>query len=308
MLDGFWKTVGESLAKEWVAKVFAPAFVFWAGGLVALIWRFGWTPVETWWFGLRPGAQITVLVAGLIGIAVSAAVVQRFGDPCLRLLEGYWPGSLGWLRQRMVERQNHKLDEAKTTSLTLLQKGLPNLTADEEDAFVRADSRLRHAPHNGKQRMPTTLGNILRASERRPRDRYGLETLVCWPRLWVLLPEQAREDVSATRAGLDAAIRVFIWGLLFALWTGVAWWAAPIGVFVALYAYRWSLTQAETYGDLLEAAFDLYRFALYEALRWPLPKDSSDEKIEGERLSQYLHRGFTQRSVFFKHPEDKRAT
>jgi len=303
MLDEFWKTIGSTLAGQWVTQVFAPAFVFWAGGLLTLVWRYGWATVEKQWFALPPGIQIALLVAGLIGIAVSAAVVQRLGDPCLRLLEGYWPDRLGWLRRRLIDRQNRKLDEAKTTSITLLQKGLPNLTAAEEQTFVRADDRLRHAPANSRQRMPTALGNILRASERRPRDRYGLETLVCWPRLWVLLPEQARKDVGAARAGLDEAVRVFIWGLLFVVLSLVAWWAALVGVIVAFYAYRWSLSQAEAYSNLLESVFDLYRFALYETLRWPLPEGSEDEKVEGERLSYYLHRGFTPQAVLFNHPK-----
>jgi hypothetical protein len=35
MLTDFWKGVAGEVAKQWVAQVFTPAFVFWAGALLA---------------------------------------------------------------------------------------------------------------------------------------------------------------------------------------------------------------------------------------------------------------------------------
>jgi len=36
---------------------------------------------------------------------------------------------------------------------------------------------------------------------------------------------------------------------------------------------------------------DLHRMALYEALGWPRPKDSDEEKALGRRLTEFLWRG-----------------
>jgi hypothetical protein len=251
--------------------------------------------------GLGQGPQLATVIAALVGVARSAVIVQRFEYPVLRLLEGYWPDWLDRLRTWLITRQQPKIDEAKQTFQALQKKGLEKLTDQEQRQLVRAEQRLKDTPLDLRQRMPTALGNMLRAAERRPRDRYGLESVDCWPRLWILLPEQARNDVAEARAGLNTAVRIFIWGALFIVWVVWAWWAVVAAAVVVLYAYRWAISQAANYGDLLVSAFDLYRFSLYETLRWPLPKDTASEKAVGEQITQYLHRGYSPSAVFFKH-------
>ena len=61
---------------------------------------------------------------------------------------------------------------------------------------------------------------------------------------------------------------------------------------------------------MLRSAFDLYRFRLYQALRWELPVDTESEKEYGERLTEYLFRGTLESPVMFRHPGDgqQRAT
>ena len=36
MLSSFWSGLGGELAKQWIARVLTPAFVFWAAGLLAV--------------------------------------------------------------------------------------------------------------------------------------------------------------------------------------------------------------------------------------------------------------------------------
>jgi hypothetical protein len=300
MITEFWNGIAGGLATHWVAQVLTPAFVFWAGALLAWAYRNGWETFEAWWLGLAESPQVILLVAALIVVAVSAVVVQRFEYAVLRLLEGYWPGVLNGLRERRAEAHRRNLDEAKQKSKALLQKGLATLTADEQRELVGAERTVRNTPGDPRQVMPTELGNLLRSGERRVYNRYGLEPVFVWPRLWLLLPEQARKDVGEARGGLDTAVRALIWGLLFAVWTVWAWWALVIAIVVIIYAYRWAVSQAETYGDLFVSSFDLYRFELYEAVRWPAPKDSESEKAAGERLSYFLQRGFISPAVFYK--------
>ena len=147
--------------------------------------------------------------------------------------------------------------------------------------------------------MPTKLGNILRAAENRPSERYGLVTTICWPCLWLLLPDDTKKEITEARATLDTAARIIFWSILFLVWTFWAWWVPLVTIVVAFWAYRWALSAAEVYGDLLEAAFDLHRFSLYEALRFPSPNDTSEEKKRGEQLTAYLFYGLVAEPVRF---------
>jgi hypothetical protein len=45
------------------------------------------------------------------------------------------------------------------------------------------------------------------------------------------------------------------------------------------------------YGDLVGAAFDLHRWKLYQALKWPAPASPADEHAAGAALTEYIWRG-----------------
>ena len=202
------------------------------------------------------------------------------------------------LRQRNLQRYAIKLRSIKDQLQDLMRlqtNQQPNPEIFEKQAQV--DYQRHWLPSQAQFLMPTELGNILRAAELRPEAKYGLNAVVCWPHLWMLLPDHPRNDLQEARASLNTAARVWLWGLLFWVWAFFGFWtpwallALPIGFFTMLFAYRWSLSAARSYGDLLDAAFDLYRDELYKALRWPLPEDSESEKEMGKQLSEYLWRG-----------------
>ena len=115
-------------------------------------------------------------------------------------------------------------------------------------------------------------------------------------------PEETQETLTQARQKLNGAARLFVWGLLFAVWTVWAWWALLTAVVVALAAYWGMLHAAGVYGDLLRSAFDLHRFALYEQTRRPPPSAPAGEETAGQRLSEYLFRGTGSDVVQFTHP------
>ena len=83
-----------------------------------------------------------------------------------------------------------------------------------------------------------------------------------------------------------------IWGLGLVAFTPLAWWAAPVGIAVATAAAVWWVpARAEVFADLVEGAYDLYRSALYQHLRWPLPDTPAGERRTGSDLARYLVRG-----------------
>src|SRR5262249_12578436 len=238
-------------------------------------------------------AQLAAVVGALVVVAASAIVVQRLTTPLLRVLEGYWPG---WLA-RWSERRLARMLERKSADDADWQRLQRETDATEPTRRPRASPAQREPrrgprPVLGGELPPTGVGNILRAAETRPFHRYGLEAVVVWPRLWLVLPDLARQELTGARASLDASVAAAIWGVGFVAFTPLAWWAAPAGIAVAMASAAWWVpARAEVFADLVEAAYDLYRSDLYQRLRWPLPETPAQEQETGQEITRYLVRG-----------------
>jgi hypothetical protein len=305
MLPKFLESLGESVTKEWLTKVLIPALIFWLGGALALGSKFGWKSVEPLLTGKNPETfPITQLILGLLLIAISATIVQRMELNVLRLLEGYWYPWLKPLQRWRVRSQEAHFARSEQRRQELLAC-YDTLTGEELDEYSQLDWQRKQTPKHSNRLMPTRLGNILRAAELRPLEKYELEVVVCFPRLWLLLPNEVKMELTESRGQLNAMVRVWIWSVLFLLWGFWAWWAIPVGIVSAWLAYQWMLDAAVTYGDLLESAFDLYRTLLYKSLRWKLPKTPTEERGSGKALTDYLWRGFAEPEPTFEEPDKK---
>jgi hypothetical protein len=210
----------------------------------------------------------------------------------LRGLEGYWYPGVRRLSVPLLHWQKARRRRILKT-LKQLNPKLQNsaATAAERAEFVRCDRALHQWPEQEDDLLPTRLGNILRAAERRPYHRYGLDAIVCWPRLWLLLPEAVKKDLQAAQTELSNAVRLVFWSLLFLIWSIWAWWAFPVGVVAACFAYGWAVDAASIYANLIEATFDLHRQLLYQALSVPIPHDPDEERRVGKWLTDRLWRG-----------------
>jgi hypothetical protein len=307
-----WAAVGGGLAERWLVLVLTPAFAFWGGGVVAWVWSRGWH--EGWAelgdriAGLSSAEQLALAIGAFIGVTVTGVAVQRATLPVLRALEGYWPARLDALRARVISLRSGRIARMRRTRDELAAKVEERrATADEQRRHLALERRLRRIPAEANEdaptrRMPTALGNILRAAESWPADKYGLDPVKCWPRLWLLLPETARSELATARATLDSSANLLVWAVLFVVWTVWAWWALPVGLVIAVAGYRLVLGSAAVYGDLLESAFDVHRRLLYEALDWPLPRTPAEERALGEALTEYLWRGSDEFEPTFTRP------
>jgi hypothetical protein len=310
MMTKFWEAIGGKLADRWAA-VSVPALVFWFGGLLAWLYSHGGVtgiqqPLE--WLGQQPApTQIGVLLALLIAVITSGMLVAELTTPALRLLEGYWPARLDPIRERLVRRVEKRITSLEAEFQKLVGPVTSGTASPQEQAaYVRVDRQLRRFPAKGTY-QPTTIGNTLRAAESRPVDKYGLDAVVVWPHLWLLLPSTTQSELAAARSALNDVVAACLWGLLFLVFTPWAWWAALVGIGVALVAYRlWVLARAEVFADLVEAAFDLYRTTLYSQLRWPLPTDPRAERVVGRCVTMYLWRGLDDDKPTFTMPAAKK--
>ena len=292
MLTKLLEGVSSKLADQWVATLLTPAFIFWAGGLLAYVHRYSFTPIETWFQQFSNPLQLGLIVIALCIVTASAFVAQRFDTAVLRGLEGYWYPGLRRLSKPLLHWQKVRRRRLKATLNQLYPEVENNTaTAAKRAKFAQCDLALRQLPTQEDDLLPTRLGNILRAAERRPHDRYGLDAIICWPHLWLLLPEAVRKDFQAAQAELNNAVRLVFWGGLLCVWGIWAWWAIPIGLVAAYVAYGWAVDAAAVHASLIEATFDLHRHLLYKALRRKLPVNPSTEKHEGKALTEYLWRG-----------------
>jgi hypothetical protein len=304
MLTQLTSGLGSKLADQWVAVLLTPAFVFWVGGLLAWSWHFGWGSLETWFTTQPATIQIVILVLALLVVSTSAWAVQSFDLAVLRFLEGYWPEWMRPLRSRLRQRMETRFKQSDQQFQKLSIKGLAHLSPEELDRYVKLDRSLMYIPSTPDRLMPTALGNVLRAAELHPKDKYGLDAVICWPHLWLIMPDGAKQEISGARSTLNAGAHLWLWSILFLVWTIWAWWAFPLGLIGAFFAYRWMLYSAMMYSDLIGAAFDLHRFTLYISLHWPLPENPAAERPMGEQLTDYLWRGSDASSPIFTKPKE----
>ena len=297
--EGLWSGVGENLADRWLAVIFTPAFFFWASGVAA--WASGhdngWRRLGHVLGRLSGVEQAALLIGAFLIVSASGVVVRMLALPVIRVLEGYWPPGFRAAGRGLVNIQTCLVQRREGRHQELSPKvNDGTATAAEVSEFIRIDNWLRRIPTEERvgvavRRMPTRLGNVVRAAEVWPLAKYGLDAVRCWSRLWLVLPDDARDDITTARTGLDVAATVWLWGLLSVIWTVWVWWAPIAAVGIMLAAYAAMIATAKVYGDLVEAAFDVYRWRLYEALKWPMPKTPADERGIGAALTEYVWRG-----------------
>jgi len=298
MLDNFWATLGSDLAGSLMNYLFGPAFLFWAGGLALYVLQHGWHSILTSIQGWDLVQQGTSLVAALFVVILSSLAMKAVHFHILRLLEGYWPWPLNFLGRSIVTMRKKGFIQHNDRLHVLKGKKEP-LTTEEQDELASLEIWAHRYPVSAYDLLPTGLGNLLRARERASERIYGLDAVVCWPRLWSLLPSSEQEDLASARDALNSQAELWLWGVLFLLWAIITPWAVLIALGWMILAYSMTVQTAAAYGDLLEAAFDLHRLDLYDALTWPRPKDSNGEKATGARLSEFLWRGTLDENVTY---------
>jgi len=230
------------------------------------------------------------IVVGFVFFAV-VALAWPFQIGIVRLLEGYWGASAigSALASLGIELQRRRVKR-----LTGLLRRPANSAQRERLRQVAAE-RLATYPLDDRDLLPTRLGNVLRAAETRAGQRYGLDTLTVWPRLYPHLSDSVTEALADLRDQLDTAARLCA---VLALATIISaallavhgWWLLipATTAMLSWIAYRAAIRAADDYGEQLYVAFDLHRFDMLRGLHLPLPYDPDLELQLNERLSGFF--------------------
>ncbi len=136
----------------------------------------------------------------------------------------------------------------------------------------------------------TWMSDRVRLVEVRTRAQYWFDASAAWPRLWLLLGDEARRPVTTARAAFADAVSLAGWGCLYAL-VGIVWWPAlVVGACVFLTGWRRARTGLEELATLIESVMDVHHRTLAEALGVPLGEEGIGE-AEGARIDDMLRKG-----------------
>lgn len=249
--------------------------------------------------------------AGAGGVAVltlaslaGAVLLRPFQIALVQVLEGYWRG--GTFASHAIDRhmmRRRVAEVRRTPRVNAPERGM----AEDVAAYARSSHRARRMraraiavsdcyPVDAQDTLPTTLGNILRASETSAGERYGLNTVRMFPRLYPYLSPRLDSELKEQTNVLDASAA---FTLLFAALTvlsaplivRVDWWSlVPFGTAaVAFLAYHGACRSAALYGTQLMVAFDLHRFEMLAAMRQRTPVDGYEEHQANIALDRALH-------------------
>ncbi|SDJ32961.1 hypothetical protein SAMN05421874_101458 [Nonomuraea maritima] len=268
-MTGFLAELGKKVAERWVALLVLPGLVFTAVAAAALVLgQRDWADTALLWRRLlaltaAAGAQqdgplrtVVVLVGLLVAATAGAFVARALGRPVEHLLSGRWPFFARRAARALTERRRGKWRRLDREYRDALDGG------DHPRLGELAEAR--NAVALTEPRCPTWIGDRLHAPARRTSKQYGLDLTAAWPRLWLLLPDSAREPLTESRRRLDEATVLGGWAVLYAA-LGVVWWpSAVIGLVVGLVAWRRSRDAAEVYAELVEATVDVYLHELLE--------------------------------------------
>jgi hypothetical protein len=151
-------------------------------------------------------------------------------------------------------------------------------------------------PRDEDDIMPTRLGNVLRRHERLAGSEYGLDAITVVRHVALVAPPERLGYLNDQRQLLDLSVRMSVTSILAALIAIAALWrhgpwllVALVPYAVAYLSYRGAVVVADEYGAAFSTMIDLDRFALYDQLRMPRPKNIEDERRQNENLVRILN-------------------
>lgn len=270
-MNAFLGELGKKLAERWLTLLVLPGLLYVAVVAVAGILgqRHATEPgvlriwVDT--LAAAPASRSPAgALAGAVGILTGAAGAGLAAAALGQLAQQAWttPGRRAparWLTSWRRRRWNRAYAtvgtalQAATAHTAATASPLPDPAANLS-AAVTACARI--CPVQADR--PTWIADRLRAVDERVHRAYRLDVSAAWPRLWLLIPDTARTELTTAHDSYTAAARLAGWALLYlaaALW----WWPAlVIATVTGVTAWIRARTATAVLADLAETTVDLY--------------------------------------------------
>jgi hypothetical protein len=285
MIASVLSQVTGQLEKRFLLNAFFPVLIF--GLLLLLAFAAGANGVDSavdTWEKFSTVVKTLLVIGAVTAVFLMANIVANGALWIVQLFEGYAaPRTLAKWGQNRHHKRAKKLLESNSTTFQAVYPVWPRkLTPDDVAA--------------------TRLGNLLSAAETYPQDRYGLDAVRLWPRLYHIVPDGLLTSMAEARASMEfllviallAGIYAPVAGIYLIVTTGpIPWFLASLlgGAAIAFLAYWGALTPAAIYGDHIRTAFDLYRLKLLEQLRLPKPATLDEEHHMWPYVTSFLEDG-----------------
>ena len=276
-MNGFFQELAKKLAERWVALLLVPGALFAVSAVAGLHLGHGhaldWTMTANYVTKtveriakLPGGAQAAVIVGLLLGASATGLVVQAMAGVTRRFFLGAWPWPLRSLARWRTRRRRDRWDRLLERRGDLVRAHPAGQRAPERQEEIDEAAAKMNAIAMARPGRPTWMGDRVHAVESVAWQRYGLDLTFVWPRLWLVLPETTRAEITAAHASFAASVAVASWAWPLLL-LGVFWWPAAVAGLIVGAAGR--VRARDAAGDLTaltESALDLHGRLLATAL------------------------------------------
>ena len=166
--------------------------------------------------------------------------------------------------------------------------------------------------------LPSEFGNVIRSFEQHPYTRYGMDGIVAWPRISMMLSDSERAELEQATTDLAFwlnSLCVIAGGGSLLLVERL--WHQPGGVVqtvlveaailffvwaIATWMYRQAIAAARRWGEWVRAAFDMHRLEAYDRLGVRRPLSPEEDLASGEAIDRLLIFGEQLPDVWRAHP------
>jgi hypothetical protein len=209
-------------------------------------------------------------------VFVLGALISMMSGEIYKVYEGRnWPpGPFKWGKKRQgarVLRLKKIIEDSKSK-------------VDSDEAWAKLRDYPMDESREPEATYPTILGNILAGYERYPLERYGMDSIFYWPRLWLEVDKDNKEAIDSQWSIADGLLALsavsvvggIVWILAFVVASTAVAFPLPFaaaylsllgGVGWIVLAYGWyklSLPFHRQNGDVFKSLFDLYRSKIWD--------------------------------------------
>jgi hypothetical protein len=249
--------------------------------------------------GLYPALDVLVAF-DIVASAFLSYLLVILNPYIVKLYEGYYVLKIfRCLKKRQIRRKQRLKDATAQMKQEVERIG----QRDEEfhktwRVYIEHKAReIEEFPKYASDVLPTRLGNVFRAFEDYPYQRYGMEAVFFWPLMTRVIPDEYAQRVEELNNFVAFTLASSLLCLVMSLEAIIIWVCRerPLLVGIALAClvmfyllHRWAVLVSLSYGQYFRHCFDLFRLDLLKELGLKPPKDLTKEKELWRKVHEFL--------------------